>query len=40
MNKKEIEKRLEKLNKKAIITDDDIREIQYLEMQLERILDN
>lgn len=39
MNKQQIEKRLKELNKMPF-TDEVIKEISYLEMQLERIIDN
>lgn len=40
MTKKEMEQRLKELNKEKVVTDEIIREVAYLEMQLERINDN
>lgn len=35
-----MEKRLKELNKEKIFTDEIIREVAYLERQIERIIDN
>lgn len=40
MNKKQIQKRLSELNKVKNWTDETIREVTYLERQLERIIEN